>query len=133
MSLLVTKIDGRQEIFDADKINQAISDACFGLEDVSAKVTQIATETELTLYNGITTTELDEAVINATIQNIKDDPDFDIIATRLLLKLVYKEVLGDYNNREELIRLHRQKFVNYINTGIEEGHLSPDLKVFNLD
>ena len=133
MSLLVTKIDGRQEIFDADKINQAISDACFGLEDVSAKVTQIATETELTLYNGITTTELDEAVINATIQNIKDDPDFDIIATRLLLKLVYKEVLGDYNNREELIRLHRQKFVNYINTGIEEGHLSPDLKVFNLE
>ena len=36
-------------------------------------VTQIATETRLTLYDGITTEEMDQATINAAVQNIKED------------------------------------------------------------
>lgn len=132
MPLYITKIDGSKELFDADKINRAIAAASAGLADQSAKITQIATETRLTLYDGITTTELDQAVINATVQNIKDDPDFDVIATRLLLKLVYKEVLGDFRDEAELSRLHRQGFLDYVRRGIEENLLSPDLKVFDL-
>jgi ribonucleoside-diphosphate reductase alpha chain len=126
-------MDGSREAFDADKINQAIAVASAGLGDQEAKITQIATETHLTLYDGITTKELDQAVISATVQNIKDDPDFDIIATRLLLKLVYKEVLGDFKNHNELAKLHQAGFSHYIKTGIASGLLSPDLSVFNLE
>lgn len=133
MSLYITKMDGSREAFDADKINQAIAHASAGLPDQEAKITQIATETHLTLYDGITTKELDQAVISATVQNIKDDPDFDIIATRLLLKLVYKEVLGDFKNHAELAELHQAGFSHYIKRGIASGLLSADLSVFNLE
>lgn len=131
MSLRITKIDGRQQAFDADKINQAIAAASVGLPDQSAKIMQIASETQLTLYDGITTKELDQAVINATVQNIKDDPDFDIIAARLLLKLLYKEVLGDFEDSADLERQHRDGFLTYVENGIAENLLSPDLKVFD--
>lgn len=133
MELRITKIDGSQENFDADKINQAIAVAAAGLPDQAAKIMQIATETQLTLYDGITTTELDQAVINATVQNIKDDPDFDIIATRLLLKLVYKEVLGDFTDAAALEKIHRDGFLAYVRRGWEEKLLTPDLQVYDLD
>ena len=45
--------------------------------DPIAKVTQVATDTKVTLYNGITTEELDLATINAAVQNIKENPDYD--------------------------------------------------------
>ena len=70
MNIFITKRDGAKELFNADKINRSIERACYGLSDPVSKVTQIATETQLTLYDGITTEEMDQATINAAIQNI---------------------------------------------------------------
>ena len=94
MSLHITKRDGTKEPFNADMINKSIERAARGLPDTVSKVIQVATDTRLTVYDGITTQEMDQATINAAIQNIKDDIDYDRIATRLFLKTVYKKVLG---------------------------------------
>ena len=75
MELNVTKRDGSRELFNANRINRSIERAAFGLIDPIAKVTQVATDTSVTLYDGITTEELDEATINAAVQNIKEDVD----------------------------------------------------------
>ncbi|MEK7135326.1 MAG: ATP cone domain-containing protein, partial [Patescibacteria group bacterium] len=93
----ITHRDGTKEPFNADKINRSIERAAHDLTDPIAKVIQVATETKLTIYDGITTTEMDEATINAAVQNIKEDPEYDKIATRLLVKTIYKSVIGDYN------------------------------------
>jgi len=127
MSINIKKIDGRLEPFNADRINQAIALACQGLSEAESKTIQIASETELTLYDGITTKELDEAAINACVQNIKDDPDFDKVATRLLLKTIYKMVLGDYVTAEDLQIKHTQGFISYIQTGVANKILDPRL------
>ncbi len=76
----VVKRDGSREPFDANKINLALVKASEGLEDQVSKVVQVASEVQLTLFDGITTEQLDEAVIQAALQNVKDDPDFDTIA-----------------------------------------------------
>jgi transcriptional regulator NrdR family protein len=55
----ITKRDGTKEPFNADKINRSIERAAAGLSDPISMVTQIATETRLTLYDGITTEEMD--------------------------------------------------------------------------
>ncbi|KKP41651.1 MAG: Ribonucleoside-diphosphate reductase [Parcubacteria group bacterium GW2011_GWA2_33_14] len=104
MELKVTKRDGTKELFNADLINRSIERAALGMIDPIAKVTQVATDTQVTLYDGITTDELDEATINAAVQNIKEDPDYDKIATRLLLKVLYKHVLGDYTNMRWILK-----------------------------
>ncbi len=119
----VIKRDGTKEPFDANKINTAILKACDGLPDQISKVVQVATELQLTLFDGITTEQLDEAVIQTALQNVKDDPDYDKIAARLLLKTVYKQILGDYETAEELKKLHAREFPKFVKSAVKEGLL----------
>jgi len=130
----VVKRDGTREAFDANKINLALVKATEGLPDQISKVVQVATEVQLTLFDGITTQQLDEAVIHTALQNVKDDPDFDKIAARLLLKNTYKNILGDYETDEELKKLHEEKFPDFIKEGVAGGLLDKRMnnKVFNM-
>jgi ribonucleoside-diphosphate reductase alpha chain len=127
VELTVVKRNGEREPYDANKINLAIENASAGLDPNITWVTQIASELELTLFDGITTQQLDEAVIQVALQNVKDDPAFDIVAARLLLKTIYKRVLGDYETAEELKKLHKEHFVTNITRGVDEGLLDPRL------
>ncbi len=131
----VVKRDGTREPFDANKINLALVKASEGLPDQISKVVQVATELQLTLFDGITSEQLDEAVIHTALQNVKDDPDFDTIAARLLLKNIYKNILGDYESEAELKKLHEKKFAEYIKYGVKEGLLDTrmaDPKIFDI-
>ena len=134
MNITVVKRDGSREPYDANKINLAIEKAAEGLEDQVAWVTQIASELELTLFDGITTQQLDEAVIQVALQNVKDDPAFDVVSARLLLKTIYKRVLGDFDSPEMLKDLHRKHFATNIRRGVDEGLLDERLtQMFDLD
>ena len=136
MSITITKADGTREPHNADRVNRSIERACAGLIDPIAMVTQIATETRLTLYDGITTDELDQATINAAVQNIKEDIQYDKVATRLLLKTIYRKAIGEYDkeNPADLKKKHRDGFVTYIRTGVENKRLHPDMgRKFNLE
>lgn len=125
MDILVTKRDGTKVPFDADRINRSIERACLGLDNQIQMVTQIATETHVTLFDGVSEQELDEATISAALQNVQIDPDYDIVAKRLLLKTVYADVLGDYNKDDDEApqKLHKQKFPFYIKERVESGML----------
>ncbi len=129
MAITVTKRDGSRESFNADRINRSIERACRGLSNPVAMVTQIATETHLTLYDGITTEELDQATINTAVQNIKEDIEYDKIAVRLLLKTVYRKVIGDYDKDSDtdLARKHHEMFAVYLHEGILNKRLHPDM------
>ncbi len=130
----VTKRDGSREPYNADRINRAIERAAEGLADRISKVTQVATELGITLFDGITTEQLDEAAIAVAIQNVKEDPDFDVIAARLLRKVMAKRVLGDYDSDLELALLHQARFPGYVRHAVEEGLLDPRLvTLFDLD
>ena len=134
VGITVVKRDGTREPYDANKINLAIEHASIGLDENITWVTQIASELELTLFDGITTQQLDEAVIQVALQNVKDDPAFDIVAARLLLKTIYKRVLGDYETAEQLLALHREHFAANVVRGVEEGLLDSRLtEMFDLD
>lgn len=135
MHIYVTKRDGSKELFNANLINKSIERAAEGLDNAVSKIVQVASETSLMLYDGITTEEIDYATINAALQNVQEDPDYDTIATRLLLKTVYKRVFGDYLSAPELADKYRNGFGNYIRSEVGRGLLDPrmeaafDLKV----
>ncbi|WP_308465711.1 ribonucleoside-diphosphate reductase subunit alpha [Rathayibacter soli] len=134
MAITVVKRNGDREPYDANKINLAIEDASVGLDESITWVTQIASELELTLFDGITTQQLDEAVIQVALQNVKDDPAFDTVAARLLLKTIYKGVLGDYSDAKGLKTLHRDGFRSYVQRGVDEDLLEPRFTtLFDLD
>lgn len=127
MNITITKQDGTKEAFNADRINRSIERAAHGLTDPVSKVIQIATETEITLYDGITTDELDQATINAAVQNIKEDIEYDKIATRLLLKTIYRKAISDYDkdSTADLNKKHRNGFISFIKNGVKVGKLEP--------
>jgi ribonucleoside-diphosphate reductase alpha chain len=127
VEITVVKRDGRREAYDANKINLAIERATVGLSDQISWVTQIASELELTLFNGITSEQLDEAVTQVALQNVKDDPAFDKIAARLLLKTIYKRVLGHYEGPDQLRTLHALHFEKNLRQGVADGLLDPRL------
>ncbi|CAN5324101.1 ribonucleoside-diphosphate reductase subunit alpha [soil metagenome] len=134
MGITVVKRNGEREPYDANKINLAIEAATVGLDENITWVTQIASELELTLFDGITTQQLDEAVIQVALQNVKDDPAFDVVAARLLLKTIYKRVLGDYETDAELKGLHRTHFAANITRGVDEQLLDSRLtQLFDLE
>jgi hypothetical protein len=58
----------------------------------------------------------------AAVQNIKEDIGFDKVAVRLLLKTVYRKVLGDYDKDDhlDLVKKHKEGFLKYIEKGAAE-------------
>ncbi len=134
LAIHVTKRDGTREPYNADRINKAIERAAAGLPDQISITTQVASELAITLFDGITTEQLDEAAIGVAVQNVKDDPDFDIVASRLLRKVIYKRVLGGFDTDLELALLHQARFPGYIRDAVEEGLLDTRLEsMFDLD
>lgn len=123
----VTKRDGSREPYDADRINRAVERATTGLRDALSLTTQIGSELAITLFDGITTEQLDEAAIQVAVQNVKDDPQFDTVASRLLLKTIYKRVLGSYETRTELALLHQARFPGYVRDAVDDGMLDARL------
>lgn len=123
----VVKRDGTKEAFDANKINLALVKASEGLPDQISKVVEVASQLQLTLFDGITSEQLDEAVIQTALQNVKDDPDYDKIAARLLLKTIYKSILGDYETPAQLKKLHVSRFPEYIAHAVADGLLDPKM------
>jgi ribonucleoside-diphosphate reductase alpha chain len=130
----VVERGGTRVLFDANKINLALLEASEGLPDQIAKVVQVASEVQLTLFDGISSEELDESVIQAALQNIKDDPDFDSIAARLLLTHMYRSILGDYSDESDLKKLHADKFSGYVKQAVSNGLLDKRMngKLFDL-
>ncbi|WP_026877861.1 ribonucleoside-diphosphate reductase subunit alpha [Jiangella gansuensis] len=134
MSVNVVKRDGSVEPYDGYKIAAAIEAASVGLDNQVARVTQLQSELEITLFDGITSQQLDEAVVQVALQNVRDDPAFDTVAARVLLKTVYKRVLGDYEGPAELADLHRTRFPGYVAEGVAAGLLDERLAThFDLD
>lgn len=130
MSIKVTLHDGKKEDFNADKINRSIERACHGLFDPVSKVTQIATETNLTIYDGITVEEMDQATINAAVQNIKDDIEYDVVAKRLLLKTVYRQVVAGFRSSDDndaFSEKHKASFISFIENGVSSGKLHKNM------
>jgi len=96
----VVKRDGSTAPYDGYEIARSIEEASRGLDDSVTRATQIQSELEITLFDQITSEQLDEAVIQVALGNVKDDPAFDTIAARLMIKTLYKKVLGEGVDRD---------------------------------
>ncbi|GAA1160619.1 ribonucleoside-diphosphate reductase subunit alpha [Ornithinicoccus hortensis] len=140
MSITVIKRDGTRTAYDGYEVARSIEAAARGLDDAITRTTQLQSELEITLFDGITSEELDQAVIQVALQNVKDDPAYDTIAARLLVKSLYKQVFGETHDLfgdvdpSTIAKLHRAAFPGYIEAGVRSGQLDTRLtEVFDLE
>ena len=73
MDIKVKKRNGRLQDFKVDKINANAERACEGIEDVSPS--EIVLDAQLQLYDKITTTEIDKALILSAREKIEKEPN----------------------------------------------------------
>jgi ribonucleoside-diphosphate reductase alpha chain len=88
----VTKRSGDGEPVDVNKIVRAVTRCCDGLAAVDPM--RVALKTIAGLYDGATTRELDELSIRTAASFIVEEPEYSLLAARLLSAFVDKEVQG---------------------------------------
>lgn len=108
-SMQVRKRNQTLEAVDINKIVRAITRCCVNLPSVDSL--RIATKTISGLYDGATTKELDKLSIQTSASLIFEEPEYSLLAARLLNQYIEKEV----RNQE----IH--SFSQSIAFGVKEG------------
>ena len=126
----VTKRSGKLEEFNEEKIETCAIRTCDGIEDVSS--TELVFNSRIKLYDGVRTTEIDEALIKSARSMIEEEPNYKYVASRLLLSTIYKEVFGEGVDSDALELQYRKTFIVNLKKLIKEEIASKELRKFNL-
>jgi ribonucleoside-diphosphate reductase alpha chain len=89
----VRKRNGDGEPVDVNKIVRAVERCAGGLDDVDPM--RVATKTISGLYDGATTAELDRLSIQTAAEMIGEEPQYSLLAARLLAGYIDKEVRNE--------------------------------------
>ncbi len=123
--------EGLLENLDFSRLEEQVSDACSGLgETCSSEI--LLNEVQKQFFNGITPKEIGRSMVLAARARIENDPDYDTVASRLTLNIIYRESLGKSSANGDIAELYHDKFADYVATGIEAGRISPELANFDL-
>lgn len=128
----VIKRNGISVGFDIHKIRRTLQRAANALE-TTVDIDLMVKEVVKNIYDGVSTQEIEKALVLAATSFIEFDPDYDTLATRLLLQRVYKIVIGTSMTGETLERSYRQSFGYAITNGVAEGILDSRLLEFDLE
>ena len=126
--LTVVKRDGRAVLFDISEIREAILECAHGF-DGEIDPDLIARETVRNVFDGISTADIDRAVLMAASSYIERDPAYAKVAARLFMRRIYREVIGVARSHEDG---YRQAFIRGIRGGVEQGLFDERMLEFNL-
>ena len=121
----VTKRNGKTEKFDERKIQICVERTCEDTADVSP--TELMYNAKIKLYDGVRTTEIDEALIKSARSLIEQEPNYRFVAARLLLSTIYKEVFGEGVDSDALELQYQKTFIVNLKSLIKAGHVSKKL------
>ena len=130
MEIKVKKRNGRLEDFKVEKINTIAERACEDITDVSAS--EIVLDAQLQLYDKITTSEIDQALILSSREKIQKEPNYSFVASRLLLNTVYKEVFKEGVDSDTFKLQYRKSFIQNTKKMVKLGRLNEKLLEFDL-
>lgn len=130
--LMITKRNGQQERFSMEKLVSSIKHFAHGYESV-INVQQIAEQTRVELFEGITSKDIQKSVILVSRSYIEQDPAYSKVATRVLWDGLYKDIIGyDTINYAEFEKQYRIAFIAYIKEAVQIGRLDPKILMYDL-
>ena len=127
----VVKRSGETVEFNIKEIERAITNCCQGLDE-GIDVIGILRDTKLGLYDGIQTSQINQAVIMAIRARIERDPVYSTLAARFLFNDLYKAVLGSDEFADTFPAAHAAGFAQRIQEGVKAGRLDPRLLEYDL-
>ena len=130
MNIKVKKRNGRLQDFQVDKINASAQRACNEITEVSAS--EIVLDAQLQLYDKITTSEIDKALVLSAREKIEKEPNYSFAAAKLLLNCLYKEVFKEGVDSDTFKLQYRKAFIQNVKRLVKEKRLSESLLEFDL-
>ena len=130
-SMMVNR-DGKLENLNFPRLRSQIAAACEGLEE-TCSAEELFLEVQKQFFNGITPKEIARCMVLAARARIENDPDYDAVAGRLVLNIIYRESLGKSTAKQDVAERYRDQFAGYVAEGIEAERLSPVLGQFDLE
>ena len=130
--LTVKKRDGRTVMFDIKKISDTIKRVSKGFDtEISPEL--ISKEVIKNIFDGISTEQIEKALILATISFIERDPSYNYASARLFLQKIYKEIIGTSIKNDSMGESYRETFKANIKNGVELGLYDERLLGFDLN
>lgn len=129
-TIRVKKRNGKLETLNVEKINKCVERACEGVSGVSAS--EIVLDAHLQLFDGVNTSDIDKALILTARSKIYLEPNYSVVAARLLLGTIYKEVFKDSYDKHAFLEQYKLSFVKNIKLLVKQGIFSPKLLKFDL-
>ncbi len=123
--------DGSVEMFSYARLVKDLLVAAEGLGDV-INVDELAQAVKTNLYDGISTTELEEAMIMATKAYIERDKAYSQLAARLLMRKLQREVLkleSGQNPNEQ----YSAQFAQFVTNAVSNKRLDKRMLDFDLE
>ena len=130
--LKVCKVSGKLEYFSENKLRKSLSYVIKGYEK-SVDVDLIINQLKLEIFDGITTADLNRALIMVTRSMIEQDPAYSYISAHILLRQLYHETISAEMDWANLDTQYRAAFKGHIALGLEIGSLDSRMSLFNLD
>jgi len=131
----VIHADGRRSPLDVERLSHLASEACRGLPDVAPE--PVLQEALRNLYDGVAEAEVAQALVLAARQRVETEPNYGVVAARLLLDQLRREALGFIGTATqataaEMASLYPPYFAAFIQRGIALGRLDARLAEFDL-
>ena len=130
MDIKIKKRNGRLEDFNVNKINASAERACEEVSNVSAS--EIVLDAQLQLFDKITSTEIDQALILSAREKIEKEPNYSFAAARLLLNNLYKGVFKEGVDSDAFNLQYRKSFIQNTKALVEAKRLDARLLDFDL-
>lgn len=134
-AILVIHEDGTEGPLDTARLQTVISEACEGLEGVSAS--EIYESTLKNLYPGVKMSNVRESLVMTARTMVEKDPNYSFVTARLLMDTLRAEALSflgitNAATQSEMHYRYATALKCYIEKGVELELLSPHLLDFDL-
>ncbi len=122
---------GVQRPLNLTELRATIAAAGVGFGDL-IDTDAILTETVKNLYDGIPVDEVFKSAILSARALVEKDPAYSQVTARLLLHTIRKEVLGEEVSQAGMNTRYAEYFPEFIQRGIDNSLLSPELGQYDL-
>src|SRR6195256_5843090 len=102
--MYVIKRDGKKETVKFDKITARIEKLCYGLNPALVDPIDVAKKVIEGLYDGVTTSELDNLAAETAASLTTKHPDYALLASRIAVSNLHKNTVKSFS--ETMRRLH---------------------------
>ncbi len=123
--MLVIKRDGRRESVRFDKITVRIENLCYELDPKFIQPVEVAKKVIDGLYDGVTTTELDNLAAEVCASLTVKHPDYAILAARIAISNLHKTTSQSFSNT-------MKRLYTYINPKTGENASLIDMEVYGI-